>query len=360
MSWIRILNKAGLTSFPSDLTEENELEFTRLHSPVLQFLNDVGLIVVRSEILPSNPQLRRLHRSLFIVGSVTLCALLIYVRLNEISQRGHPVAGLAAKSATYPPPAARTPAAATEPTKTGRGAQSAAAQDKPQAKFFRREEQRSNTAKLVSPQVEQQPAATLTNTAPPVKVPRRTATITVPPVEMPRGITATLTARPVEMPRGMTAAITAPPVGMPRGITATITAPPIEMPKLTESLTASAPEKPDCDSAKPGTYQIELCIWSKTLIEKESFTGALKVVSDAIANHELAVYAALEHESAITFLITSAGSLVPNSISIEPSTGASEEDEILKKALSDKEFPSMTVGDGTADRRGRISLKRLR
>jgi hypothetical protein len=316
MSWMRILNKAGLTSFPSDLAEQNELEFNPLHSPVLQFLNDVGLIVVPSEILPSNPRLRRLHRSLFIVGSVTLCSLLIYMRLNEISRPVHPVASLALKSGASPPRTDRIPTAATEPAKTGRQVASARALDKPRTSLSRRAEKRSVSAELVSPSVEQQPSPTV-------------MTLTVPRDEIPGPTVITLTAPRDEIPGPTVITFTAP-----------------------------ASERPYCDNAKLGMYRIELCIWSKSRVEKESLISALKVVSDAIDNHEVAVSVAIEHGSVIAFLISSVGSLVPNSISIEPSTGVPEDDEILKKVVSDKEFPSVTVGDGSADRKARISLER--
>src|SRR5258705_124052 len=90
MNWIRILNKVGLTASSSYLPGRTELDFNALNSPVLQFLNDVGLIVVPSEILPSSARLRRLHRSIFVVGFVALSAVAVYIRLNVIPYSSNP------------------------------------------------------------------------------------------------------------------------------------------------------------------------------------------------------------------------------------------------------------------------------
>jgi hypothetical protein len=106
MNWIRILNKVGLTSFRSDLSDESDLQFNVLHSPVVQFLNNVGLIVVPSEILPSNPSLRTLHRYFFVGSTVVFFALAIYIHLVFVTpskpKASVPAAPPTAQAATGP------------------------------------------------------------------------------------------------------------------------------------------------------------------------------------------------------------------------------------------------------------------
>ena len=296
MNWIRILNKIGLTSFRSDPLNESDLQFSVLRSPVLLFLNNVGLIVVPSEILPSNPRLRTLHRYLFVGSSVVLFALATYIRLASFSPSVKPPnsdKNVLSVSPTTPP--------ATKPS--GNQSSITAAQT-PSNKNRRR---RSISAKTDLGQGSQQSIAK--------EIPVPTKRESIEATQNPGNLAPTI------------------------GREVTVVANPDPIMRASVSVVG-----PRLKSLQRDNYTIDISVWSEH-VEDEALTKLLTAVAGTVDASVLSTV--MKDGAFIQFLILSTGSVKPESIYIKVKPEDDPRVEEIKKVLTNTTFALPSPNDGS-------------